>query len=60
MVKLSVYNIIGREIAVLFEGKMSAGEGRINWPAEDWPGGLYFVVIQAGSEMLVEKLVLLK
>jgi len=40
--RLVVFNMVGREVAVLHEGWSSAGEHRISWNAAGLPGGVYF------------------
>lgn len=41
--KLSAYNIHGREIKVIHQGKVSAGQSAYTWPAGHLPAGVYFL-----------------
>ena len=58
--KLSVYNISGREVAVLVDQQMEAGYHQINWNAADMPSGLYFARLQNGGSVTNKRLVLIK
>jgi hypothetical protein len=42
-VRVRVFDILGREIAVLFEGTLAAGQQPLRWDAAGAPAGLYFV-----------------
>jgi Secretion system C-terminal sorting domain len=59
-VKLAVYDILGREIAVLVNRSMSAGSHSINFMADDLPSGVYFYKMEAGGNEQVRKMVLMK
>ncbi|MCI0708241.1 MAG: T9SS type A sorting domain-containing protein [Ignavibacteriae bacterium] len=59
-VRLTVYSILGQELAVLDEGEKSAGWHTIRWNAVSQPSGIYFVRLQAGSFVSTRKVVLLK
>jgi hypothetical protein len=59
-VKLIVYDILGKEIAVLVDSKQIAGTHHTQWNAEGLPSGVYYYRLQAGSLTETKKLVLLK
>jgi hypothetical protein len=59
-VNVSVYDIAGREMAVLAEGQFSKGVHNIIWDATDQPSGIYFVTVSTQSEMQSQKLMLIK
>jgi photosystem II stability/assembly factor-like uncharacterized protein len=59
-VTLKVYDVLGREVAVLVSGQMSAGGHSVQWNAENYPSGVYFYRLQAGSFVETKKLVFLK
>lgn len=59
-VKGVVYDIIGREIATLIDGEMTAGNHSFDWDASAVLSGVYFFRIQAGNHSSVIKMVLLK
>ena len=41
-VKLVVYDVLGKEVKLLFNGLLGAGEYSIKFTASDLPGGVYF------------------
>ncbi len=48
-VKLSIYDALGKELKVLFNKQLSAGEHQVNWEARGLPAGNYFYRLQLGS-----------
>jgi hypothetical protein len=59
-VKISVYDITGKEIEVLLNEKLQAGIYQTNWNASNFPSGVYFYRIQVGDFSETKKLILLK
>jgi len=59
-VKISVYDILGREIAVLVNKSQKPGFYKVNFDASDLTSGLYFYRISAGTFVDVKKMMLLK
>jgi len=59
-VRLQVYDICGRAIAILAEGIKPAGRHRVTWDAKDMPSGLYFARLQTGEFTEIRKITLLK
>ena len=59
-VKLSIYDVLGRKIETLVDMPMEAGTYRVNWQADDRPSGLYLARLQAGADVLTQKLILMK
>ena len=59
-VTLSVYDALGRRVAVLAEGPMSAGTHEARFDAEALASGVYFYRLQAGSQSAVRKLTVLR
>ncbi len=47
VVKLSIYDVLGREVAVLVEEEKAAGSYRVKWDATDFPSGMYFARFEA-------------
>jgi len=60
LVHLRVYDILGREAAVLLNGEMNAGFHKVEWNASDFPSGIYFYRIDAGKYSETKKMMLLK
>ncbi len=59
-VTLTVYDILGREVATLVSGYESAGYKSIRFDAGMLPSGVYFYRIEAGSYYQVKKMLLVK
>jgi len=59
-VSLTVYDILGREIATLVNGKNEPGEHTVTWNAEKVPSGVYFCRLNAGSFVQTKKMILMK
>ncbi len=59
-VTLKVYNIIGQEVATLFQGQQNAGLHEVTFNGASLSSGVYFYRLQAGSVSIVRKLVLMK
>ena len=58
---LKVYNILGQEVAVLFNGIAEAGEyHRITFDASRLASGIYFARVQSGGKTLLKKMTLMK
>jgi len=58
---LKVYNVLGQEVATLFEGVARAGQEYIaTFDGSRFASGVYFYKLEAGNQMLVKKLMLLK
>jgi len=60
LVKLIIYNILGKEVATLVNEKLSAGSYEVSWNASGYPSGVYFYRIQAGDFVDVKKILLVK
>lgn len=59
-VKLTVYDISGKEIAVLVNREEAAGDHRISFAANNLAAGIYFYKIEVNRFSQVKKMVLLK
>jgi hypothetical protein len=59
-VTLKIYDILGREIAVLVNKEQKPGYYEVNWDASNQPSGVYFYRIQAGPYIETKKMILLK
>ena len=65
LVKLTVYDILGREVATLVNDKLGAGSYEVVWPAPTGdasciPSGVYFYKLTTNNFVDVKKMVLLK
>lgn len=60
-IKISIYDILGREVDVLVNKQLSAGEYTADWYADGLPSGVYFYSLNVDGENLnVKKMVLKK
>ncbi len=59
-VKLTVYDILGREVATLVNKKQSAGKYSVKFDATNLTSGLYLYKLKQGSYTEVKKMLLLK
>ncbi|MFA5834674.1 MAG: T9SS type A sorting domain-containing protein [Bacteroidota bacterium] len=59
-VKLTVYDLLGREIATLVNEEQSAGLKEVEWNASAFSSGIYFYKITAGSFVDVKKMLIVK
>lgn len=61
IVSLKIYDVLGKEVKTLFEGRQSAGLYRVHIDASNWASGVYFIRIQVGNQFTqTRKLLLLK
>jgi hypothetical protein len=59
-VRLSVVDMTGRDVAVLVDGMMPAGEHSVTFEASALPSGIYMYVLETGGQRISRKLLLLK
>ena len=64
-VRITVYDILGTEIAILVNGTQNSGSNIVQWNAtndqgQPVPAGLYFYRIEAGTFKQTKKMILLK
>jgi glycosidase len=59
-VTLKIYDILGRETAVLVNGTLAAGSHRIQWNASGVPSGMYIYSLNEGSTTIVKRMMVIK
>lgn len=59
-VRLVVYDILGREVAVVLKGAFTAGEHRVRFDGSALAGGLYFYTLEYEGARLTRSMTLLK
>lgn len=59
-VKLTVYDVTGREIVTLVNDNLNAGVHTVEWSAKDLASGMYLYRIEADNFVKVNKMILLK
>ncbi len=60
MVRLAVYDIVGREVTVLLDHAMREGIHSVTFDGSDLPSGIYFCRLDHDSHSLMRKLTLVK
>jgi len=59
-IQIKVYDILGKETAVLFEQKLQPGTYEVDWNASDYPSGVYFYTLIYNSIKETKKMLLIK
>jgi hypothetical protein len=58
--RLEVFGIDGRLVKELLNGRLEAGYHSVNLTATDLPAGLFFLRLEAGGKVRVQKAVVVK
>ncbi len=58
--RVSVYDVLGREVEVLLEDNLNAGKHKVRWQADDYSSGIYFYRIKTDYDLLTKRMILLK
>lgn len=59
-VTLSVMNVLGQEVDVLYTGNLSAGEHSYSWNASAFTSGIYFYKLKTQEQTEVKKMLMVK
>lgn len=59
-VKLVVYDLLGREVALLVDERLNAGQHSVTFDASHLASGVYVYRLQAGEEVHTRKLILVR
>ena len=59
-VTLKIYNILGEEVVTLVSEKLPAGKYKYEWDASGMASGVYLYRLEAGNQVEVRKMVLMK
>jgi len=59
-VKLTIYDMLGKEVTTLVNEKLSTGSYKVNWDGSGYPSGVYFYKLVTGDFIDVKKMILLK
>jgi chitinase len=60
LVKLIIYDVLGREIEILVDNSLPAGFHSVNFNASNFPSGIYFYVLRIGTDSMCKKMILIK
>jgi hypothetical protein len=58
--RLTVWNILGQEVATLINEDQSAGAHSVSWNAPGIASGVYFYRLESDAQTVVKKLILLR
>ena len=59
-ITISLYNMLGREIVILYTGNQMPGYYSIRWDASKYSSGVYFIKMIAGDYFNTQKLLFIK
>ena len=59
-VKIEVYNVLGKKVTTLVDGKQKAGYHKVFWEPKEAGSGVYFYVMKTRNFMEVKKMLLLR
>lgn len=60
MVRLKIFDLLGREVATVIQDHKNPGKYKVTWDASSMASGIYFYRLQAGKFSDTKKLLLLK
>ena len=60
IVSMKIFDVLGREVAMLVNERLDAGSYRVDWNASEQTSGTYFAVIKTALHSETKKIVLLK
>jgi hypothetical protein len=59
-VNLMAYDLNGREVAAIYNGRLAAGQQRIVWDASGLSSGIYLVKLQAAGDVKTARVALVR
>ena len=59
-VKLTIYNLVGQNVATIVSEKQNAGHHQVEWDATGFSSGVYFYQLKAGEYSDIKKMILIK
>lgn len=57
---LSVYNLLGQEVATLSKGRQTAGKYDLSWDGSNMPSGIYYYRLLAGKYTEIKSMLLIR
>lgn len=58
--RLSVYDVLGKEVAVLVDGILPSGDYTVRFAGDRLPSGIYFYQLRSGNGVQTKRMVLIK
>ncbi len=59
-VRISVFNLLGREVSVPVSENLNSGSYTTDWDASAFPSGVYFCRLESGNYSEIKKMIVLK
>ncbi|MFQ6607748.1 MAG: M14 family zinc carboxypeptidase [Fidelibacterota bacterium] len=59
-ISFTLYDLLGQQVDIIYEDRLSAGKHEILWDAGNLPSGVYFLRMRSGNFESVKKIMLLK
>jgi len=59
-IRLSIYNLLGQEVATIVDEQLVAGDHSVIWDASNYSSGIYFYRLTAGGKVITKRMTLLK
>lgn len=59
-VRLEIFDLMGRRLAILIDGRVTAGEHEVAWSGEYAPSGVYVARLTTPNERITNRLVLVR
>ena len=59
-VRLAVFDLLGREVALLVSSRVEVGRHEVRFQASGIPSGMYFIRLETAAEVAVRQIVLMK
>jgi len=59
-VRVGVYNVVGQQVGMLIDDRLSAGDHNVSWNAIDMPSGVYIVQLEVAGTVKTRKITLIK
>jgi hypothetical protein len=58
--RLAIYDVLGREVAVLIDGQLAAGSHSVTFDASNLTSGVYLYKLEAGGMSQTKRMTLVK
>jgi hypothetical protein len=59
-VRLTIYDVLGKEVAALVNNQLNPGSYQVKWDASGFSSGVYFYRLQTGEYFEIKKMILFK
>jgi len=59
-IRLEIYDVLGRKVETLAEGRYAAGSHKARWSADSYPSGTYFYVLTSNEATISKRMTLIK